>query len=49
MSLASEKSLNCKEGKGHQDRAPSLLELRVFFLEVLEPRLEAPRASIRAP
>ena len=40
---------NYKKGKGHQNRAPSLLEPRVFFLEFLEPRLEAPRASIRAP
>ena len=40
---------NCKKGKGHQNRAPSLLEPRVFFQSFLEPRLERPRASSRAP
>ena len=39
----------CKKEKGHQNRGPSLLESQVFFLEILERRLEPPGASIRAP
>ena len=42
-------NIDLKEGKGYQNRAPSLLEPRVVFLEFLEPRLEPPGASMRAP
>ena len=47
--------ISCKKGKGHQNKAPSLLEPRVFsrvfrasIRPPLEPRLEPLRASIRA-
>ena len=40
---------DCKKGKGHQNRAPSLLEPRVFFSRVFGASIRGPRASIRAP
>ena len=37
------------EGEGAPEQGPQPLRAPGVFLESLEPRLEAPRASIRAP
>ena len=40
---------NLQEGEGAPEQGPEPLRARGVFLEFLEPRLEAPRASIGAP